>query len=444
MRPLLARLTVACLALAGLGARPAAAQPDFSRVDALVQDSLAHIGGGAVLRVVTADALVTERTYGTFAAAQAVPIASATKWVSGAVILSLVDSGLLSLDSPLSAFFPTLTGAKRTITVRQLFSHTSGIVEPETGSCLSSAVRTLAECADEILARPLRFAPGTGFYYGGGSMQVAGRVAEIASGQTWAALFTARVAGPLDMTRTGYSVNNPRIAGGLVSTAQDYTAFLQMVLGRGLYRGRRVLSEASVAAMLADQTAGAPVFYSPFTQYIGGDPDLPPRQVGYGVGVWRERIAPSGALEHASSQGAFGTSPWVDLVHGRAGILLVQDDLPDVMWTYLELKRRLSTALDGATAAESGPGGVAARLGLPVPNPATDRVRLPVTLGAPADVRLDVLDLLGRRVAGAAPGRLGAGTSAITVETGALARGLYVAVLRVDGAVASRQRVVVR
>lgn len=442
MRSRLARTVLAGLALAGLAARPAAAQPDFSRVDALVIDSLAHIGGGAVLRVVTADALITERVYGTFAAAQAVPIASATKWISGAVLLSLVDSGALSLDSPLSTFFPALTGAKRAITVRQLFSHTSGIVEPDAGTCVAPAVRTLAECADEILARPLRFAPGAGFFYGGGSMQVAGRVAEIASGQTWAALFTARVAGPLGMTRTGYAANNPRIAGGLVSTAQDYTAFLQMVLGRGLFRGRRVLSEASIGAMLADQTAGAPVLYSPFTQYIGGDPDLPPQQVGYGVGVWRERLSPSGALEHASSQGAFGTSPWIDLVHGRAGILLVQDDLPDVMWTYLELKRRLATALDGATAAESGPGDAGTRLGPPVPNPATDHVRFAVTLDAPADVRLDVLDLLGRRLAGVAPGRMSAGT--VAVETGALARGLYVAVLRVDGAVAGRQRVVVR
>ncbi len=438
------RCLLACLALLAAlpGATPAAAQPDFSRVDALLQDSLALVGGGAVLRVVTADAVLTERVYGRFAAAEAVPIASASKWISGAVVLSLVDSGLLSLESPLSQFFPDLTGAKRAITVRQLFSHTSGIVAPETGSCHTSGAGTLAACAAEILARPLRFAPGTGFFYGGGSMQVAGRVAEIASGQSWNALFAARIAGPLGMTGTGYSPTNPWVSGGLVSTAQDYTAFLQMVLGRGVYRGRRVLSAAAIDAMLADQTAGAPVLFSPFTQYVGGDPDLPPAQPRYGVGVWRERLSGSGALEHASSQGAFGTSPWVDLAHGRAGILLVQDDLPDVMWTYLELKRRLATALDGTTAAENGPGGAGARLGPPAPNPATGRVRLPVTLAAPADVRLDVFDVRGRRVAGVAPAQMG--TSTIDVDVGALARGLYVAVLRVDGVVSGRQRIVVR
>ena len=450
LRPagLLAVLLAAC-------APPADAQPSFAAVDALIADSLARIGGGAVVRVVRADTVVYERAYGTFATGEAVEIASATKWMSGAVILSLVDSGLLSLDSPLSTFFPGLTGPKRAITVRQLFSHTSGIVSPEiqATACLTDRTTTLAACADETLARPLRFAPGAGFFYGGGSMQVAGRVAEIASGQPWATLFAERVAGPLGMTGTAYlSATNPWIGGGLVSTAADYTAFLQMVLNGGLHHGQRVLSEASVAAMLADQTGGVetgavPVLFSPFGRYAGSDPDLPAGALGYGVGVWREQRAPDGALRHASSLGAYGFSPWVDVERRLGGALVVLDDGPDVFPTYLELKRRVAAALDGTTTAEApAPPAtpLAVRLDAPRPNPAAGQAAFRFWLPAVARVRLDVVDLRGRHVAALARGEHSAGPHDATLDTAALARGLYVAVLRVDGAVAARRRLVVR
>ena len=451
------RPAACCLcALVLAAAVPAAAQPapDFSAVDALIADSLALIGGGAVVRVVRADTVVFERAYGTFSLGEAVPIASATKWISGAVILSLVDRGELGLDSPLSQFFPALTGPKRAITVRQLFSHTSGIVSPEVqaASCLTDRATTLAACAEETLARPLRFAPGAGFFYGGGSMHVAGRVAEIATGRAWVDLFAERIAGPLGMTRTAYlSATNPWIGGGLTSTAADYTAFLQMVLNGGVHRGRRVLSEASVAAMLADQTGGVetgvvPVLFSPFGRYAGGDPDLPGGALGYGVGVWRERLTPAGALRHASSLGAFGFSPWVDAERRLGGALVVLDDGPDVFPTYLELKRRIAAALDAAaTPAEAPPATApAARLGVPVPNPASGRTRLSFTLPATAEVRLDLLDVRGRPVAVLAQGPHAAGEHAAWAETAALARGLYVAVLRVDGVAAARRRLVVR
>ncbi|HEX8299656.1 MAG TPA: serine hydrolase [Rubricoccaceae bacterium] len=429
-----ATLASAVALLAGtLSRADAQTVPDFSAVDALIQDSLALIGGGAVVRVVRADTVVFERAYGTFATGEAVEIASATKWMSGAVVLSLVDSGHLSLDDPLSRFFPDLTGPKRAITVRQLFSHTSGIVEVPVGSCLTERTTTLAACAAEVLARPLRFTPGTGFFYAGGSMHVAGRVAEIASGRPWATLFAERVARPLGMTDTAYlSATNPWIGGGLVSTAADYTALLQMVLTGGLHRGQRVLSEASVAAMLADQTgveAGAtPVLFSPFSRYAGTDPDLPADVLGYGIGVWREQLTEAGGLRHASSPGAYGFSPWVDVERRLAGALVVLDDGPDVLPTYLELKRRLAAALDGAvTASESGPASPTPVSVRPLfPNPAAGDATVPFRLAASGQVRLEAFDALGRRVAVLVDAVLPAGDHAATVDTRALPAGVYV------------------
>ena len=430
-----------CLALLALlvpALASAQSAPDFGAVDALLRDSLVQIGGGAVVRVVRADTVVFERAYGTFALDESVEIASASKWLSGAVLLSLADSGELSLDDPLSRFFPDLTGLKRTITIRQLFALTSGITGNAGSTCINEASATLAVCADEILAKPLAYQPGSGFLYGGASMHVAARAAEIATGRSWADLFEERIAGPLEMTQTTYlSATNPWVAGGLVSSAPDYTAFLQMVAGGGVYRGERVLSEASVDAMLADQSGvesgDVPVLFTPFSRYAGGDPDIPTDEVGYGVGVWREQLGASGALRHASSLGAYGFSPWVDVERELGGALVVLDDGPDVFWTYLELKRRIEAALDKAvptTAGETPPMDPAPRIEGVWPNPIRQSGQVAFEVAKSAHARLALIDALGREVAVLADELFGAGRHVVPFSARGLAAGTYLAVLR--------------
>ena len=434
-----------------LSALPSAAQsaPDFSGVDALIQDSLAQIGGGAVVRVVRADTVVYERAYGAFAVDEAVEIASATKWVSGAVLLSLVDSGDLALDDRLADFFPTLTGVKRSITIQQLFALTSGITGNASNTCVNAASRTLDSCVADILAQPLSYAPGEGFWYGGASMHVAARAAEVATGRAWVDLFEERIAGPLGMTQTAYiSSTNPWIGGGLVSSAPDYTAFLQMVAAGGVYEGQRVLSQAAIDAMLADQSgveSGVPVLFSPFSRYAGGDPDVPTDRVGYGVGVWREQLGADGALRQASSPGAFGFSPWVDLDRGLGGALVVRDSGPDVFWTYLELKRRIGIALDAvASGSDAPPVSTVARIDALWPNPVAQSAQLTLSLSAPGHVQLAICDVLGRPVAVIADGAFRAGRHALPVDVGDLAGGVYLAVLRLDGRPVTQRPMTVR
>jgi CubicO group peptidase (beta-lactamase class C family) len=147
-------------------------------------------------------------------------IASASKWLSAVVIMSLVDDGVLSLDDPASKFFPQYyTGQKGTITIRQMFSHTSGLPGDETSDALTSDTITLQQAAQIISTNDLIAAPGTVFCYGGLSMQLAGACAEVASGQSWSNLFELRVKRPLGLTATTYgNTPNPRIAGGISST----------------------------------------------------------------------------------------------------------------------------------------------------------------------------------------------------------------------------------
>ncbi len=62
----------------------------------------------------------------------------------------------------------------------------------------------------------------------------------------------------------------------------------------------------------------------------------------YGVGVWRERIdEASQQLREASSQGALGFSPWIDVERNLAGVLSVQSSFSRVVPVYLELKKEI-------------------------------------------------------------------------------------------------------
>ena len=103
----------------------------------------------------------------------------------------------------------------------------------------------------------MRAYPGTSFSYGGIGFQVVALAAVRATGEDWHQLFATRVANRLGMRNTQFGTLFPVAAqagktalpwvpGGAVSTLSDYTRFVQMLLGEGLWHGNRVLAAASV------------------------------------------------------------------------------------------------------------------------------------------------------------------------------------------------------
>jgi CubicO group peptidase (beta-lactamase class C family) len=241
------------------------------------------------------------------------------------------------------------------MTVRQMFSHTSGLPGqysytgiPGSDDILSNRKITLAESVDMIAEVELMADPGTQFVYGGLSMQVAGRIAEIASEKEWVELFEEKVAGPLEMTETDYNglgqTQNPRIAGSIQTSAHQYARFLEMVLAGGVYEGTEILTQASIDEMLKDQTQGLPIVDSPWQTYERPPPVAD--EVRYGIGCWREVIYETGKIREASSQGAFGFSPWIDVDRNLAGVLAVRSRISRVIPVYLEMKEIIRKIID--------------------------------------------------------------------------------------------------
>lgn len=407
--------TIALLFLGFL--RVTAAEYDFSSVDKLLQDSLSKIGGtgstdlGGVALIIWKDgSIIYDKSFNLpnkdVTSTRLMPIASASKWTSGMVIMGLVDEGKLSLDDNCGKYFPTLTGDKAKITVRQLFSHTSGLPGNLTGptACVEDiqSKMTLAQCVDEILKEELIGKPGQYFSYGSNSMHVAGRIAEIASGlqlpsgTCWDTLYARYVTKPLGMTKTAFDVpplfdtDNPRIDGGVFSTPREYLNVPLLMLQKGMFNNKRVLSENAVEVMNSDQTRDAAIVFSPYMQYGFLNEDLP--KTRYGIGCWIEVTNKNtGEIEEVSSQGKFGFSPWYDKIRNIAAVFAVKSDLSAAYPTYYVLKQKIRDIVDGVSSVEEN---VSENNNVNVyPNPASDNITI---TGFNADISYaTITDVLG-------------------------------------------------
>ncbi|MGH8041941.1 MAG: serine hydrolase domain-containing protein [Rudaea sp.] len=309
--------------LATAGARAAVVYdftPVTQQIDGILQDH--PLINGASLIVIRNGAVIYEQYFGSYAASTRIPIASASKWLSALAIERLIEKGQMSWGDTVGQYLPGAPADKQGITLGELFSHTSGLSQDD-DSCLGDETNyTLDTCAQEILAMPLQYPPGTGFAYSGNGMQVGGRMAEIATGKTWDQIFQDEVTTPLDMANTDFAttslkppyvpVPNPQIAGGVRSTLLDYANAVQMVVQQGQWDGAPYLSATDIVDMQKDQTHGAPVIYTP-----------DPLADGYGYGEWRNLIDAQGNAVQVSSTGKFATSPWVDNETGVAAVFLV-------------------------------------------------------------------------------------------------------------------------
>lgn len=321
-RSLLTRRAVLASGLAvGAGGLATAAESDFAAVTAYLDAGYRSLGlPGCSLILWRKGRTLYERYFGDYTAETVVPIASSSKWLSAAVLMTLVDEKRIALDAPISAYLPQFTGKKGQMTIRQMFSHTSGLVDPGGEREWNYAI-TMAEYA-ERMAREGQMAadPGAEFRYGSASMQVVGAVAEKVTGKAWNDLFRERIAKPCDMPDTTFAKvaenRNPMLAGGASSSLPDYAHYLEMIAGRGTYRGRRVISEASVREMQRDQSGAAPM--------KAASNDRMGRASHYGLGEWLDVQAPDGRPIQVSSPGAFGFRPWLNLDRGLFGVFMMR------------------------------------------------------------------------------------------------------------------------
>lgn len=321
---------------------------DFAAVTAILDEAHASLGlRGSGMRVMIDGRPVYDYFRGGYDEHTIVPIASSSKTLSGAVIMALVDEGRLSLDDKVARFIPSFDkpGGYADITIRQCFSHTSGLPPSEDDDALSDRSITLAESADMIAQKPLIGPPGGQFAYGGLSMQVAGRCAEVASGKTWDDLFREKICTPLGLTEVDFTTaaflppyraqTNPRIAGGARCSLHDYAIFREMLRNRGIHAGRRVLSEAAVREMERDYAAGLPIINTPS-----------PVDTHYGIGTWIDGFDAAGLATQTTAAGAFGFNAWIDRPRRMTVTYVVVDAYQNVYPYMVRVQAALRGIID--------------------------------------------------------------------------------------------------
>jgi CubicO group peptidase (beta-lactamase class C family) len=276
-------------------------------------------------------------------------VASMTKPITSTALMMLVEQGKLAIDDPVSKHIPSFAGQKlkdsgqaRSVTIRDVVTHTAGLA---TSPGAGNMDRSLAEIADAIGRSPLEFSPGSKWQYSSG-ITIAGRLIEIASGESYADYLRRHIFEPLGMKDSTFQLTaeqsrrlavtyrpgkekglleavsipdptqlrTPNPSGGLFSTAADMARFYQAILNGGTLNGVRLLSERSVSEMTRIHTPGIVTGFTPGN--------------GWGLG-WCVVEKPQGVTRLLSPGtyghgGAWGTQGWVDPQRGLVLVLMIQ------------------------------------------------------------------------------------------------------------------------
>lgn len=251
-------------------------------------------------------------------------IASCSKWLSAALIMTFIDEGSLQLEDTVGKFLPVLTAnGKGNITIWQCLSHLTGIkagTVRETNEAMKD-MQSMDEAIALIAKQPMEGLPGKTFHYSNAGLQIAAGVIEKISGKSFETLFAQRIAIPCQMINTDFGHGKVALpSGGAWSTADDYIKFLSMILNEGKYNAVQVLSKNAIIEMQKNRVSKDA--YIAYTPAEAGN-------WGYGFGEWImddfDKLNLTNSYgqrsEAVTSPGLFGSFPWIDRKLNYAGFL---------------------------------------------------------------------------------------------------------------------------
>jgi len=285
-------------------------------------------------------------------------VMSMTKPVTALALVICAEKGLVNLDESVERWLPNLARQKvktsdgsaerrRTMTIRHLLTHTSGLSGNDPGGLDDEAKRrlTLQGYCDRFGGDLLQSEPGERISYSGPGIAAAGRIVELASGQKLEDFMAQHIFGPLQMRDTTFFApvsTHPRIAlmynweegklvefasepyrpgaryanpaGGLYSTADDFANLMDCLLAEGTWKSKRIVSPAGVRLLSTVQTASLTMDGS--------------EALGYALGFTVVKSAagtshfkPIGSFGHT---GAFGTEFWGDPATKTSVVFMAQ------------------------------------------------------------------------------------------------------------------------
>lgn len=316
-------------------------QYNFTEIDNFMLANQKALGNDMATMIYKDGKVIYQKELGEFTVKTKAPIASCSKWLTAALVMTFVDEGKISLDDKVSTYLPIFeTYGKTYITIRNCLSHTTGIADSKSVVLKMLERRKFESLEDEVnsfVKKEIDANPGTSFFYGNIGLNIAGRVLEVVSKKRFDLLMKQRIFTPLEMRNSSFTSDNAvNPSGGAESTAADYMNFLSMILNKGVFNGKRILSEKAIAEMETVQTKNALKKYTP---KVGEGYE-------YGLGEWIEETGKDGNSTVVSSPGLFGTWPYVDKCRNYACIFFIKRLLTEQKKDlYLELKKKINAQL---------------------------------------------------------------------------------------------------
>ncbi|MGH1503272.1 MAG: serine hydrolase domain-containing protein [Acidimicrobiales bacterium] len=310
--------------LSSAAADPGAAGLDADRLGKIAAHFDARYFGpgkiaGAQLAIMRGGTLGYFESFGQRDRERSLPVADDTIWrlysmtkpITGVAMMTLYEDGHFQLDDPVHRWIPEwrdmtvrevaddgteqIVPAERPPTIRDILSHTSGIGYGEKNNDLVLgnnwlSGHDLASMAPMFGEWPLRFQPGSHWLYSHG-MDIAARLVEIMSGQTYDEYLRTRIFEPLGMVDTEFWVPDDKLdrfaacygrnarkelvlvddpetstyrrvpkllngGGGLVGTTADYARFTTMLANGGALDGTRILGRKTIELMTSNHLRG--------------------------------------------------------------------------------------------------------------------------------------------------------------------------------------------
>ncbi len=305
-------------------------------------------------------------------------IFSMTKAIGALAAMILIDRGRLSMDTPVADILPAwndlrvldgfdgdtpvMRAPATQATMRHLATHTSGLEYEFWNADMpkyleATGLPTILSGLRESLNYPLTSDPGTRWGYGPG-IDWLGQAVEAVDGRRIDAFCREEIFEPLGMHDTAFEPDGmearlsdvsirgedgefapfelappprPEVYGmghALYSTAPDYLRFLRMVLNGGELDGNRVLSQAAVQDMLANQMQG--LEFRPMISVappLTADVDLfPGQKLTHGFAFLRNEEPVPGKRSAGSLgwAGVCNTHYWIDPARDVAAVIMTQ------------------------------------------------------------------------------------------------------------------------
>lgn len=322
---------------------------NLKELDAVVAQKQKLAKTEVVLMVANKDTIIYNNDTKIFSSLRGqAAIGASSAWFTAVLVMTQVDEGKIGLDDKISRYLPDFARyGKKFITIRHCLSHFTGI-ESETPKLKKMFEKkkfaSLEEEVNSVAAREIQQNPGVEFNYNQLGSIIAGRILEIVTKKKFDMLAQQKLFRPLGMRQTTFST----LSGGALnpyagarSTANDMIRFMTMLLNNGMYKGQRILSEASVKELRQLQTTTVTI-KNPLPEVNGFQ---------YALGTWVPE-AEGKEAKVLTTPSLGGTLPVIDFCRGYAFVIFYKELNDDQkLYAYNEIKSLLDKKLPGKCSA---------------------------------------------------------------------------------------------